>query len=367
MRHRSCAQGSGNALRVGGQHACPVELETYLEVVRHFIVVADVQRDFAVLLVLDVALLVSIARTEIEAVLVRGTRDADVVVGDEPSLEDFILPVGVSRPVREVVFRVALVPQLFVVQQFEAFGIRQCNFVGDGLETERAVDIDACLSLFRLLGGNDNHAVGTAHTEDGERRRVFQYLHGFDVLRIQEVDVVVEQSVHHIEWLVAVDGVCSAYTDFRVGACLAGVYHLHAGNLSLQCGYGVDHRLVGDFVAFNVGDGARKVSLLGAAITDDNGFGQHLRVVFHLDVDYRLAAYLDSLLHHAYIGKIQCVLRGGLDGVPAVYVGNHAIGGSLHQYGGTNQRVTQGIGHGTGYCFLLRRCGDTCQQAHRQK
>ena len=87
---------------------------------------------------LDVALLVSIARTEIEAVLVRGTRDADVVVGDEPSLEDFILPVGVSRPVREVVFRVALVPQLFVVQQFEAFGIRQCNFVGDGLETDRA-------------------------------------------------------------------------------------------------------------------------------------------------------------------------------------------------------------------------------------
>ena len=81
MRHRSCAQGCSHTLRVGGQHACPVELETYLEVVRHFIVVADVQRDFAVLLVLDVALLVSIARTEIEAVLVRGTRDADVVVG----------------------------------------------------------------------------------------------------------------------------------------------------------------------------------------------------------------------------------------------------------------------------------------------
>lgn len=118
-----------------------------------------------------------------------------------------------------------------------------------------------------------------------------------------------------------------AYTDFRVGACLAGVYHLHAGNLSLQCGYGVDHRLVGDFIAFNVGDGARKVSLLGAAITDDNGFGQHLRVVFHLDVDYRLAAYLDSLLHHAYMEKSN-VFSGWPDGVPAVYVGNHAIGGS---------------------------------------
>ena len=115
MRHRSCAQGCSHTLRVGGQHACPVELETYLEVVRHFIVVADVQRDFAVLLVLDVALLVSIARTEIEAVLVRGTRDADVVVGDEPSLEDFILPVGVSRPVREVVFRVAFIPQLLIL------------------------------------------------------------------------------------------------------------------------------------------------------------------------------------------------------------------------------------------------------------
>ena len=112
-------------------------------------------------LVLDVALLVSIARTEIEAVLVRGTRDADVVVGDEPSLEDFILPVGVSVQSEKLYSGLPSIPQLFVVQQFEAFGIRQCNFVGDGLETERAADIDACLSLFRLLGGDDNHAVGT--------------------------------------------------------------------------------------------------------------------------------------------------------------------------------------------------------------
>ena len=37
---------------------------------------------------------------------------------------------------------------------------------------------------------------------------------GFDVLRIQEVDVVVEQSVHDIEWLVAVDGV---YENYRGG------------------------------------------------------------------------------------------------------------------------------------------------------
>ena len=137
----------------------------------------------------------------------------------------------------------------------------------------------------RLLGGDDNHVVGTTHTEDGERRRVFQYLHGFRCSVIQEVDVVVEQSVHHIEWLVAADGVCSAYTDFRVGACRRSLSP-HAGNLSLQCGYGLTTGLLA--ISSPLMLVMEPVQVLVLALpTDDNGFGQHLRVVFHLDVDYR--------------------------------------------------------------------------------
>ena len=104
MRHQSCAQGCSHTLRVGGQHACPVELKTYLEVVRHFIVVADVQRNLAVLLVLDVALFVGIART----CLLYTSYVADGVcrfTATEPYVQDgghmFLLPGERQRPAGE--------------------------------------------------------------------------------------------------------------------------------------------------------------------------------------------------------------------------------------------------------------------------
>ncbi len=70
--------------------------EAYFEVIRNFIVVAYVQCDLAILLVLDIALLVGITGAEVEAVPGGSTRDADIVVGDKSGLEDFILPVGIA-------------------------------------------------------------------------------------------------------------------------------------------------------------------------------------------------------------------------------------------------------------------------------
>ena len=297
--YRRGSQCRCHALRIGRQHPCTVELETYLEVIRYPVVVADVQRNLAVLLLLDVSLLVGIARTEVEAVLGRSSGDADVIVGDEPRLEDFVLPVGVPRPGCEVVLRVAFVPQLLVVQQFEAFGIGHRYLVRHPLEAERTVDVHPCLSLFGALGGDDNHSVRSAHTEDGERGRVFQNLHGLDVLRVEEVDVVVEQSVYHIQGLVTVDGVGTAYTYLRVCSRFTGVDDLYACHLSLQCRYRVCHRLVGNLGSFDVGDGAGQVAFLRATVADDDGLCQHLCVVFHLHIDYRLIVDLDQLLHHA--------------------------------------------------------------------
>ena len=58
---------------------------------------------------LDIALLVGVTGSEIEAVLGGSARDADVVVGDESGLEDFILPVGIARPGGEIEFGIAFV------------------------------------------------------------------------------------------------------------------------------------------------------------------------------------------------------------------------------------------------------------------
>ena len=45
---------------------------------------------------------------------------------------------------------------------------------------------------------NDDYTVGTTYTEDSQRRRVFQDLHRFDIRRVQEVDIIVEKTIHNI-------------------------------------------------------------------------------------------------------------------------------------------------------------------------
>ena len=117
---------------------------------------------------LDVSLLVGITCAEVEAMPVGSTRDADIIVRNESGLEDFVLPVGVACPVGEIIFRIAFISQLFVIQQFEAIGIYHCNLVGDSFEAERTVDVYPCLSFFRFLGGDDDYTIGTTHTEDGK-------------------------------------------------------------------------------------------------------------------------------------------------------------------------------------------------------
>ena len=117
---------------------------------------------------LDVSLLVGITCAEVEAMPVGSTRNADIIVRNESGLEDFVLPVGVTCPVGEIIFRIAFISQLFVIQQFEAIGIYHCNLVGDSFEAERTVDVYPCLSFFRFLGGDDDYTIGTTHTEDGK-------------------------------------------------------------------------------------------------------------------------------------------------------------------------------------------------------
>lgn len=58
--YRGCAESCCHTFCIGGQYACAVELEAYFEVIRNFIVVAYVQCDLAILLVLDIALFVGI-------------------------------------------------------------------------------------------------------------------------------------------------------------------------------------------------------------------------------------------------------------------------------------------------------------------
>ena len=83
-------------------------------------------------------------------------------------------------------------------------------------------------------------------------------------------------AVYYIQRFVAVNGVCTAHTYFRICSCLARIDNLYAGYLSLQGGYRVDYGFVGNLIAFYVGDRPGEVAFLGAAVPDDDRFGKHL-------------------------------------------------------------------------------------------
>ena len=64
----------------------------------------------------DVSLFVRVTYTQIEAVLRRSSGNADIIVGDEGSLKNLILPVGICIPAAKVERIVFLIGELFAVQ-----------------------------------------------------------------------------------------------------------------------------------------------------------------------------------------------------------------------------------------------------------
>ena len=94
--------------------------------------------------------------------------NADIVVGDEGSLKNLILPVGICIPAAKVERIVFLIGELFAVQFPELRTVNHVHFIYYFLETEGGIDVYQSLSFFGFLGGDDNDTIRTAHTEDGK-------------------------------------------------------------------------------------------------------------------------------------------------------------------------------------------------------
>ena len=116
----------------------------------------------------DVSLFVRVTYTQIEAVLRRSSGNADIIVGDEGSLKNLILPVGICIPAAKVERIVFLIGELFAVQFPELRPVNHVHFIYYFLETEGGIDVYQCLSFFGFLSGDDDDTIRTAHTEDGK-------------------------------------------------------------------------------------------------------------------------------------------------------------------------------------------------------
>ena len=60
-------------------------------------------------LALDRTFFHGVAKSHVKLAFIRRTGDADIVVGQEARLEDFVLPVSVTVPTREVEFGITFI------------------------------------------------------------------------------------------------------------------------------------------------------------------------------------------------------------------------------------------------------------------
>ena len=96
----------------------------------------------------------------------RSARYTDIIICEKTVLKDFILPIRIGIPGGEVERRISFIGELFIIKFLELGGIHHLDSIRYMFPAERSVDVYQCLPLLCLLGGNDNHTIGTSHAED---------------------------------------------------------------------------------------------------------------------------------------------------------------------------------------------------------
>ena len=149
----------------------------------------------------------------------------------EACAQGLALPVITLSGIGKVVTQFSVLIQ-FMPDVCPLLGVQEVQFPGDATPSERGVITDVVFAVRALLGGDDDHTVGTTGTIDGCGRHVLQHLDALDVRGIQERQrveggvarfgtsacrcriVIHDESVDHIEWFVtAGDGVSTTDAD----------------------------------------------------------------------------------------------------------------------------------------------------------
>ena len=95
----SCLDGCAHAFSVRRKHTYTVNLEAETQELSHFVFTVQIDSQLVQFLALDRTFFHGVAKSHVKLAFIRRTGDADIVVGQEARLEDFVLPVGVGCPV----------------------------------------------------------------------------------------------------------------------------------------------------------------------------------------------------------------------------------------------------------------------------
>ena len=224
-------------------------------------------------------------------------------------------------------------------------GVEHLRFVGSVGHRAQVHPIgDSALPGFALPGGDQDHAVGPARAVNGRRRSILEHLYRHNVVGVDVVDGVAAlglvghrqlHAVHHVEGVVGgVDRAKAAHPHVGFAARAARVdVNLHPGNPALdglvQGGYGA-------LLKFFHVDGAHRAGQVGSflgAVANHHDLFQGLHVFGQRQVDGASAVDRHFLAEVPDGGEHQdVVFVGYVDAVIALYIGDRAGGGALHQH-----------------------------------
>src|SRR5690606_11457707 len=184
-------------------------------------------------------------------------------------LVDFLEPVG-TRPRTALYLFILIgdkgspivrsqpfVETAFVLDSHVLFGREHGGHLIGILPSHKRVIVKGSLSGFTLLGGNKDNPVCRPCTVDGGRSSVLEDVDGFDIGRVEAVDIAADDVVNDIQRLRIANGTDTANVDFEPFAWHAGCLgDLYARRLALQgVGHGSGAQFL-DVVAFDLHHGA---------------------------------------------------------------------------------------------------------------
>ena len=212
------------------------------------------------------------------------------------------------------------------------------------------------LTGLTLLGGYQNHTIGSTGTIDGSRGGILQYIDALDIIRIQTVQTVISctsiDTVDNQQRRTFTDGTDT--TDIylkaltRLRRCLGDVHTRRRSLHGSQCVGGVQ---LGDVLTLHLNGSTGNQLFLLDTVTYNHHFLEHGVVVLHRNLEVVLITNLDFLSFESDERYNDRCTRFHIESEVTVKVSNRTIRGTLFHYAGSDNG-THSVDYRT--CNLLR-------------
>ena len=224
------------------------------------------------------------------------------------------------------------------------------------------------LSSLRLgtLGCHDNNTISCTRTIDGCRRSVFKYVNSLNVLRIKPVNIITDDTINNIKWVVVATHSWLT-TDFNVKSTASSAWWLcdtYTRNRTLKVFHHCRCTFCVQLFGVNRCDSTRKVTLLHCAVTNNYHVAKCCCIIFEHNINRCLVANLYGLCLHTDVRNLKRTIALQLDCKITVEVRNSTITSALFQYGCTYHGFSAWILH-INVNGLLRK-GKETNKRHKQ-